>query len=355
MKRKINLKVKMFNIKEIKNDKVKILSLIYLGFLIIFLFFLNCAKTPEEKQLIKTGKEKLKIKLEGVVKPYRKAKILAPISGTVEKIYFNNGDWVNEGDIIYKVKSKELDMEINNLKRDIQLIDGLIKSNNSLYYSVSRSKRRLIEVAREQLNRIAALYAKNYATKAELEAAEEKYFRLIDDEKATTDSYKTRRANLLQQKKAKIDALKKLQLKRSNVEVKSPISGYLTGLTMVEGQEVSKGSIVGYILNINKVVVKAGIASGLYRFIHEGDEVKIDFITTPPYSTKAKISKVIPIVDPKIGRMVVEINLDNYNYLLQDGTKAIITIIPNEKAQAILYKDFYKKGSPIIEIKTNIK
>ena len=116
-----------------------------------------------------------------------------------------------------------------------------------------------------------------------------------------------------------------------------------------------KGSVIGKILDLKKVVVKAGLAPGLYKFIHKGDKVRLDFITTPPYNTTAKISRIIPIVDPKIGRMVAEIVINNPNYLLQDGTKALVTIIPGEKEQTELYKYYYKKGSSIIEIKTRIK
>ena len=91
----------------------------------------------------------------------------------------------------------ELEIEIKNLKRELYFIDESIQRNRSVYYNVSRAKRRLIEVARTQLNRIATLYAENYATKYELETAEEKYFRLLNEEQSTRENYKTRNAELL--------------------------------------------------------------------------------------------------------------------------------------------------------------
>ncbi len=328
---------------------------ILLIFVFIISLFPNCAKTPEQKQLVKTGKKELKIKLEGVVRPSRKVKIIALSTGTVEKVFFANGDWINEGEIIYKLKNRELETQIQNLKNEIALIDEQLISNRNLYYSAKRVKSRLIEIAKTQLNRIAELYANNCATKREVELAEEKYFRLIDEQKAITDNYITRKNTLIQQKKQKLATLKTLELQLENSIIRSPISGYLSGLNVYAGQEVTKGSVVGYVLNLDKVIVKAGIASGLYRFIKKGQKVKIDFITTPPYKTEAKITRVIPVVDPKIGRMTIEIELDNYNYILQDGTKAIVTIIPSKKEQNILYKYFYEKGKSEIEIKTKIK
>ena len=321
----------------------------------VLLLLPNCAKTPEQKQLIKTGKAKLKIKLEGVVKPYRASKILAPVTGRVKEVYFNNGDWVKKGQVIYKINLDEVNLEIKNLKRQLNYLNKVIRQNKYLYYSTYKNKKRLIEVARTQLNRIASLYAEGFATKRELETAEEKYFRLLDETDMIKDTYTSKNADLLKQKDDLLAQLTKLEFVRDNAVVKAPITGFLTGSILIPEQEVVKGSVVGKILDLTKVVVKAGIAPGLYKFIHKGDKVKLDFITTPPYNTTAEITKVIPIVDPKIGRMVVEILLDNPNYLLQDGTKALVTIIPGKKVQKELYKDFYKKGSSVIEIKTGIK
>ena len=347
---KTNIKEITIKIKSIKKEYI-------LCWIVSFiLFFLpNCAKTPEQKELIKTGKAQLKIKLEGIVRPYMSAKILAPVSGTVEKVYFHNGDWVNKGDVIYKIRLDEIEMDIKNTKKEIKFIEESIRRNRSVYYYSTIYKKKLIEVAKTQLNRVATLYANGYATKRELEAAEEKYFRLLEDLDSIKNSYTSTRNGLIKQKHDLYIKLAKLEYKKSHAEVKAPISGFLTGSNLIEGLQVVKGTVVGKILNLQKVVVKAGVAPGLFRFLHKGQKVRIDFITTPPYHTYANIYRIIPIVDPKIGRMVAEIILDNSYYILQDGTKALVTIIPPKNVQSELYKEFYKRGSSIIEIKTKIR
>ena len=321
----------------------------------VLLLFPTCAKTPEQKQLIKTGKEKLKIKLEGVVTPYRAMKILAPVTGRVKEIYFNDGDWVNKNQIIYRINLDEVLFEIKTIKRQLTYLNKMIHQNKVLFYNTYKHKKELIEVAKTQLNRIATLYADGYATKRELETAEEKYFRLLDEADSLKDTFSTRDSDLLKQKDDLLARLAQLEFIQHNAIVRAPISGFLTEINVVPNQEVVKGSVIGKILDLKKVIVKAGLAPGLYKFIHKGDKVTLDFITTPPYHTTAKISRIIPIIDPKIGRMVAEILLNNPNYLLQDGTKALVTIIPGKKEQTELYKDFYKKGSSVIEIKTRIK
>ena len=335
--------------------KYRLEYIIYAVALAFILLLPNCAKTPEQKQLIKAGKKTLKVKLEGVVRPLKKEKILATETGTVKRVFFKNGDWVNKGDTLYEIENNELDVQIKTTQTEISDLTREINKNRNNSYRVIRSRAELIRVAKAQLDRTSSLYAEGYATKSEVEAAEEKYFRLLSEIENLKQNYSNSNSNLYKQRREKRVQLVKLINQKNNSRVKANISGYLTGFTLTKGQSVSKGSVVAQILNLNKVVVRAGIASGLFQFIHKNDIVKIDFITTPPYSRKARITRIIPIVDPKIGRMVAEIELKNYNYILQDGTKALITIIPDRKAQAELYKNFYKKGSNVVEVRTDIK
>jgi len=334
----------------------KVLVLLVLAITFVMLFITSCAKTPEEKQIAKTGKEQLKIKLEGVVKPFRAAKIIAPSTGKIVKIYFHNGDWINKGDIIYEISFPEIKAQIINIENQIKNTDEAIARKRRLYNSELNRKGELIRIAKAQLERIAGLYAQGYSTKREVELAEEKYFRLLDERQSTKTQYKSELINLENNKENLVAQLKALKINANKTSVKSPISGYLTSMNLIVGIEVTKGTKVGEVLNLNKVKIKAGIAAGLFKYVHKGDIVHIDFITTPPYNTKAKITRIIPIVDPKIGRMIAEIDLDNHNFLLQDGTKALITIYPSKEAQVELNKYFYKRqGASVVEIKTNIK
>ena len=336
--------------------KKRALALFLLSIIFVMVIITSCAKTPEEKQITKTGKEQLKIKLEGVVKPYKTAKIIAPATGKISKIYFHNGDWVNKGDVIYEISFPELKAQIIKVQNQIKNTDEAILRKRRLYNNEINRKDELIRIAKSQLERIAGLYAQGFSTKREVELAEEKYYRLLNEKQTSKTQYKSELINLENNRENLVAQLKTLKNNAKNTSVRAPISGYVTSLDLVEGTEVSQGAKVGFVLDLNKVIVKAGIATGLYGYVHRGDVVQIDFITTPPYNTKAKISRIIPIVDPKIGRMIAEIELDNHNFLLQDGTKALITIYPSKKVQEELNKYFYKrKGSSVVEIKTNIK
>ncbi len=323
--------------------------------ILIAVFLSGCAESPEQKQIIKESKKRVKIKLEGVVKPFASYRLLAPVTGEVKEIFVKEGDWVKKGEKIYIIKSELLDIDIQNLKDDIAQIDNEIGLTRRSEYKELSAREALIQAAKAKLDRVASLYAEHCATKSEVESAEEKYFNLFNSKEAVREKFNTQRSTLLKERKTKIAALRKLEYIKNHTIVKAPISGFFISSKIVVDQEVQKGSTIAKILDLRKVVVRAGIASGLFQFIHENDKVSIDFITTPPYHKEAVISKIIPIVDPKIGRMVVEINLDNPNFLLQDGTKALITIQPKGKAQKEIYKYFYKKGSSVIEIRTDIK
>jgi multidrug resistance efflux pump len=131
--------------------------------------------------------------------------------------------------------------------------------------------------------------------------------------------------------------------------------GYLIGSKIKVGSLVAKNSSMGTIINIDNVTVKAGLAPGLYPFIKKGESVHIDFIVTPPYSIDANITRIIPVVDPEFGRMVVDIELKNFNFILQDGMKAMVKIKLKKEYQEKVREYFIdKKDQVIVEINSDI-
>jgi len=147
--------------------------------------------------------------------------------------------------------------------------------------------------------------------------------------------------------------LKKLQYQLKMSEVRSDISGFVAEIKTQAGDYVAKGSKLGSLVNLDRVIVKAGIAPGLLPFVKKGKKVKINFITTPPYSVEeANITRVVMIVDPDFGRMTVEIEIPNKNYLLQEGTKALVTVFLDKKEQEFIKKHFLEdEEDTVYEVK----
>jgi multidrug resistance efflux pump len=221
----------------------------------------------------------------------------------------------------------------------------------------------VLENAKSYLNKITRLYAEGYATESELTNAKRDYFNLKKDydnikynNQNKNEAFKLSKDSKLILLKQKQAQLEKIKSKIKNATVISEDDGYLVDSEIKIGSFVEQSAKMGSIVNIDKIILKAGLAPGLYRFVKAGDKVKVDFIVTPPYSVETTITRIIPIVDPKFGRMIVEIELDNKNYILQDGMKAMVQIKLKKEYQDIVRKYFIEKEDRnVVEISSEIK
>jgi multidrug resistance efflux pump len=326
------------------------------------LLLLGCAKSIEERQIVKKDKN-ITIKLEAVVYPSVNHKVTSLFSGKIKYVFAKNGQKVKKGDKLYQFNTKELILlsktlsyEINVLKKQI-LRDAKNKQNLP---SIDSS---VLENAKSYLNKITRLYAEGYATESELTNAKRDYFNLKKDydnikynNQNKNEAFKLSKDSKLILLKQKQAQLEKIKSKIKNATVISEDDGYLVDSEIKIGSFVEQSAKMGSIVNIDKIILKAGLAPGLYRFVKAGDKVKVDFIVTPPYSVETTITRIIPIVDPKFGRMIVEIELDNKNYILQDGMKAMVQIKLKKEYQDIVRKYFIEKEDRnVVEISSEIK
>ncbi len=319
--------------------------------ILITLFGAGCAKSIEEKQLVK-DEDNITIKLEAMVYPSINQEIISPFEGRISKVYKKNGSLVKKGDLLFQFELKDSLIDIDNLKDEIKIIKmqlNMLEKNKNL-------KDDMAENAKAYLEKITALHADGYATESELSNALKDYYTQKNTNKEKLYTTHQNRNQLLIQLNEKKSTLKKAQLNSKSATVKSNYSGYLINSNIKVGSQVAKNSIMGSIINIDNVTVKAGLAPGLYQFIKEGEQVHIDFIVTPPYSVDANITRIIPVVDPEFGRMIVDIKLKNSNFILQDGMKAMVKIKLKKEYQKTVREYFIeKKEQKILEVASDIE
>ncbi|MCF6173573.1 MAG: hypothetical protein L3J44_07335, partial [Campylobacteraceae bacterium] len=133
------------------------------------------------------------------------------------------------------------------------------------------------------------------------------------------------------------------------------ISGFIAGLALNKREAIGTNRKVCTIVNLDKVIVKAGFSTGLLPFIHKGKKIDISFVTTPPFGKSAIIRQVNPIVNAAFGRMTIEAIVPNHNYILQEGTRALVTIPLSKGGQKEVRKYFLNnKRNTTLEIKSKI-
>jgi len=314
--------------------------------ILVSLLFFGCAKTKEQKA-IKKDKNKISLRLEGMVYPSKKFTLYSSVDGLVKKIYVSNGSKVYTDSNITLLENKDLNLEIKKLKKEILLLKKNI-SNNTAYINKA-----LLKISKKELKRVANLKVVDAASDFELDNYKRNYLYDLKNYKESIDQAKEKNKTLKKELNEKQAELEKLLIKQKNLIVKSPINGFVTDLKISPTMKIFINQKICDIINLDEIKVKAGLPPGLLPFVKVGQKVRIDFITEPQYSAYGKISKINPVIDEKFQNMTIEITLKNNNYLLQPGVRALILIYLSKEDQKKVKELFDSKGG-IIEIPSDI-
>ncbi len=301
----------------------------FISFFLLFVLVSCSVKPPEEKE-IKKAKNKIEIVFEGVIYPSKSFKIVSPVSARIEKLYKHNGDRVKKGDRIIKFDMKSLEIEYRKALIDYKI--ARIKAETLGLGGFATQDRVILNNAKDRLLKTYNLYKHGFVSLSELKKAEDWYESILDRVLTNERNYK---ALLLERKKREKEAeenVKKAYLGLKKIEnelrfeyIKSPMSGFLVNLKVNQGDFVGRNDVLGEVINIDKVKLKGAFFPGTYRFLHVGMIGKVQCLTTPAYTGIGAIEEISPVVDPTTGRMSLYMTLKNKNYILQPGTKCLIT------------------------------
>ncbi|OZI08206.1 efflux transporter periplasmic adaptor subunit [Siphonobacter sp. BAB-5385] len=210
------------------------------------------------QQLVKTGN----------LIPFREADIMATAAGKVLKVNFELGTAVRQGATLVQVDNelKALSLEATQLN---------------------------IDKLKKDVNRYNTLYAGNAATELQ-----------VNDTKYNYDNA----VNQAQQIKKQI----------SDATVKAPISGRIVKKNVEAGEYVNVGTVLGTVLDINRLKVQVLVNEKDVYTLKEGHAVKVSTDVFPDRVFNGTISYIAPQGDEQ-HNYPVEITIQNGN-LLKAGT-----------------------------------
>lgn len=317
----------------------------------------GCVKSAEEKQIKEVNNETV-LRLEGFVRPIDEAKVLTTNEGEILQVLKRNGDRVQKGEVIAVYDKEPILIEIEKVRAKIRA-----KERSLGYFKKSGGgpeNEAVIDNAKLQLQKIAQLYHIGAASKIEFDNAEDRYLTLLvsEEERRTTELERNKvqavDRGMLDEYYGELAQLKH-KLERTNILAAT--DGFLTNFKLQPGQRVSGNDEMGQIVNIERVVVYGALAAGLYQYVKEGQKVKISFMTMPQIQRMGIVDRIVPVVDPQIGRMIIQIPLKNPDYAIQPSTKALIEVTLSKADQGKVRKTYYEsdKRSKYIDDKSNIE
>ena len=276
----------------------------------------------------------------GKISTNEQANIASKVSAKVSEISVDLGSKTNEGDVLIKLDTKDLQGQVDQAQAALNTANANLTNAQNItrpeqvaeaQSSVS-SASQSYETVKKNYDRVQALVNAGAATQQELDSASEQL--------ATADSqYKTAQEQLAMLEngptKSSIDvykaqvsqaqaALKTAQTSLSNATITAPISGVVNTRSVNVGDTVSPGTTLLSIINSSDLYVNAYAPLDIVSQIKEGQEVAVKVSEIPDKQFKGRIAVINSNLNSESRDILVKVSLTDKDSQLKPGMFAEI-------------------------------
>ena len=214
----------------------------------------------------------LKTVATGKVVPRKEIEIKPKISGIINDLYVKEGEIINKGDLIAKVK----------------IIPNMVNMNNA-ESRVTRAKNAL-DIAKKNYNRNKQLLDKNVIAKTSFEDFEYEYTNAKEELKSAENN---------------LELIKEGQTKNSkqstNTQIRSTITGMVLdipveiGNSVIESNTFNDGTTIAIVADMGEMVFEGEVDESEVGKIHQG----MDLILTIGAINEIKFHAILEYISPK--------------------------------------------------------
>jgi membrane fusion protein (multidrug efflux system) len=241
--------------------------------------------------------------------------VIARVSGWLQKKYFNEGDFVHKGQLLFQIDPKEYQLEVNNSRAAVNQYSALLKN------------------AQQELDRANSLIKEDLISHSDVDS-----------------SLATRNSN-----RALLDAAKqKYELALVNLgytRITSPIEGRIGKIKITEGNYVTATS--GPLVNISSldpVYVSFSLrSSDFVKLLKASDkfkdvQVKVQFSTGEWYSEIGQINFVDNQIDQNSGSVPMRATFKNPKGILVPGDYMKVELVAPKQIEFLMVPQSCTKG-----------
>ena len=241
--------------------------------------------------------------------------LTARVSGFLQKKYFNEGDFVKKGQLLFQIDPQEYQLEVKNSQATVNQYNALLLNSQ------------------QELNRANALIQEDLVSHS-----------YVDQSLATRN-----------QNQALLDAARqKLQLAKVNLgytSIKSPIDGRIGKVQITEGNHVTLNSgVLANVSSIDPVYVSFSLRSSDFVKLlkasdkFKGVQVKVQFEGGNWYDKYGVIDFVDNQIDKASGAIQMRATFENPKGWLVPGDYMKVTLIAPEKVNFMTVPQACTKG-----------
>ena len=262
----------------------------------------------------KYGSLPLTERLSGAVKAKNQVELYPQISAAIVRVFVQNGELVNAGDPLIRLRDTELKEQLKQAEANLQIARAQSKQADAE-----------MQQAKQDLKRNIALSDKNLISATQLEDIQTKAV----SAEANAELAKAR----ADQAQALVDERKE---DLSKTVIRAPVDGTVGGRHAEVGMLVTPSTRVFTIGKLDSVEVDVVLTDRMLSYIKVGQRARIVSHSLSFGDLEAPVARVSPFLHPVTHSTMAEIDLPNPDHTLKPGGFVTVDIFYGESEKATL-------------------
>ncbi len=269
--------------------------------------FYVASNEPQYKtETVEKGEIKQAVSANGTINPVSLVSVGTQVSGTVKKLYVDFNSKVEKGQVL--------------LELDSSLLAAQQKQSLANVQSASAS----LELATANEARIRSLFEQAYVSRQELDT-------VVQAKKVAAAQLQLARA-----------AVEKDQVNLAYTVIRSPVSGVVVDRSVDVGQTVAASlqtpTLFKIAQDLSKMQIDANFAEADIGNIRVGQQVKfsVDAFAGKNFKGEVRQIRLSPTIQSNVVTYDVVVNVDNPEQNLMPGMTAYVSIVVEERKDALL-------------------
>ena len=293
-----------------------------------------------EVETAQRGDVETRYMYSGKAKPLKEATVFSLVNGVVNKVNFEVGDFVNEGDILFEMDTEALVTNLSGLRANYQAGLANVTASQVTLDTVDGAQMQMqIENARITYENAKSAYENAVIMYDNGFVSEDDMKRASDGYNQAKQAYELTSTDLIEENKKRAQAgldaanaqasalsaqIRAIEKNIADAKVKSPITGIVTGVNVVEDVLLSTASVPVTISDMSSVIVGVTVSEQIINSLTKGQEVDVKISAISNDLIKGQIKTINPAAN-RMGTYDVDIEIINTSGTVKSGMFAEVS------------------------------
>ena len=260
----------------------------------------------------KRGALPLEERLVGIVKADNQVVIYPEITAPITRVLAQNGDFVEQGQILAYLESRQFEEQLNQAKANLRINEANARQAEAQLRQLTL-----------QFERTVALADKQLVSELELETERAQ----VDG--ATANLERTRAQ--VEQARATVE---EREANLARTAIRAPISGRIGQRNAEIGMRVNGNTELFTIGDLDNVRIEASLTERMLSYIEEGHRARISSESIGDSAIYAPLSRISPFLEQSSFSTTAEIDVSNAGGLLKPGMFVSVDVYYGESQQS---------------------